>query len=68
MSLKDKTALITGGTKGIGLGIAEKMLDQGMKVMITGRSSQGVNDIVAHLQEKYCKLNKKILALNLRGP
>lgn len=33
-----KTVLITGGTKGIGLGIAKVLLNAGMKVAITGRN------------------------------
>jgi 3-oxoacyl-[acyl-carrier protein] reductase len=37
-----KTALITGGTKGIGYGIAMSMLKEGMKVAITGRTKEGV--------------------------
>lgn len=36
-NLKSKTALITGGSKGIGLGIAEAMAKQHMKVAITSR-------------------------------
>lgn len=36
-SLKNKVAFITGGTKGIGYGIAEALIDQGMRVVITGR-------------------------------
>jgi len=36
-SLQGKTALITGGSKGIGLGIAEAMARQHMKVAITSR-------------------------------
>ena len=36
--LEGKVALITGGSKGIGLGIAEVLLAQGMKVAITSRS------------------------------
>jgi len=36
-SLTGKTALITGGTKGIGYGIAAAMLAQGMNVAITSR-------------------------------
>ncbi len=36
--LNDKVILITGGSKGIGYGIAEVLLDQGAKVAITSRS------------------------------
>lgn len=38
-SLKNKVALITGGTKGIGYGIAQALMDEGMHVAITGRDS-----------------------------
>ena len=37
-ALKDKIAIITGGTRGIGKGIAELFASQGAKVIITGRS------------------------------
>ena len=53
MDLQGKTALITGGTKGIGLGIAEAMLTQGMKVMITGRKKASVNAVVKKLSRKH---------------
>ncbi len=36
--LSGKVAIVTGGSKGIGLAVAEKMLEKGMKVIITGRS------------------------------
>jgi NADP-dependent 3-hydroxy acid dehydrogenase YdfG len=36
--LSGKVAIVTGGSKGIGLAITEKMLEKGMKVIITGRS------------------------------
>ena len=35
--LRDKTAYITGGSKGIGYGIAKALLDNGMKVAISSR-------------------------------
>jgi 3-oxoacyl-[acyl-carrier protein] reductase len=35
-----KVAYITGGTKGIGYGIAKSLLEKGMKVTVTGRSLQ----------------------------
>jgi len=53
MELEGKTAIITGGTKGIGLGIAICMLEQGMKVMITGRKKSTVNEVVKKLSRKY---------------
>ncbi|WP_394974510.1 SDR family oxidoreductase [uncultured Croceitalea sp.] len=36
--LQDKVAYITGGSKGIGLGVAKGLLKQGMKVAISGRN------------------------------
>ncbi len=36
-NLKDKVALITGGTKGIGYGIALSLMNEGVKVFVTSR-------------------------------
>ena len=41
--MKDKVAFITGGSKGIGLGIAEELIKEGVKVVITGRNEESVN-------------------------
>jgi len=38
VNLTNKVAYITGGTKGIGYGIAQVLLERGMKVAITGRN------------------------------
>lgn len=40
--LKGKVAYITGGSKGIGLAIAQKLLDEEMKVAISGRSQESL--------------------------
>ncbi len=53
MKTKGKTILVTGGTKGIGLGIAKSLLSQGAKVAITGRSKTGTAEVVARLIEQY---------------
>lgn len=47
--LKDKFALITGGTSGIGLETAREFLAQGATVAITGRSEQGLQQAREHL-------------------
>ena len=44
--LKGKVGYITGGSKGIGLAIAKAMLDAGMKVAISGRSSDSLESAV----------------------
>ncbi len=47
--IRGKVALITGGTKGIGFGIAEAFLNNGMNVAITGRSESSVEGAVKAL-------------------
>lgn len=40
--MTNKVALITGGSKGIGLGIAESMIKNNIKVIITGREAKSI--------------------------
>ena len=42
MDPQGRTALVTGGSKGIGLGVAEAMVDAGMDVVITARTEADV--------------------------
>lgn len=46
-----KTALITGGTKGIGYGIAEVLIGEGYRVALTGRNEETVNEAAAQLNQ-----------------
>ena len=39
-NIRSKVALITGGTKGIGYGVAESLMSAGVNVAITGRSKE----------------------------
>ena len=49
MDVKDKVAYITGGSKGIGLGIAKCLLEAGMKVAISGRNEKALEEAAATL-------------------
>ena len=44
MNLKNATALVTGGSSGIGLAIAKTLADAGSRVAITGRDQGRLND------------------------
>lgn len=46
-SLKDKVALITGSTKGIGKAIAERMAEQGARVVISSRNQDACDEVAA---------------------
>lgn len=50
--IKNKTAFITGGTKGIGHGIAEALLAEGVNVAITGRSQPSIDKVIKELHGK----------------
>src|SRR6056297_3656774 len=50
-NIKGKTALITGGTKGIGYGIAEMLLKKGVSVCITGRHAETVKEAAEELNK-----------------
>lgn len=49
MDLKNKIAYITGGSKGIGYGVAEVLLKAGMKVAISGRDLDVVKQAAKNL-------------------
>ena len=51
MADSNKTALITGGTKGIGYGVAETLINEGIKVAITSRSQKSADEAAASLNK-----------------
>ena len=52
MRLEDKVALITGGSSGIGLATAKTFINEGAKVIITGRDEKNLNEAMRELGEK----------------
>ena len=51
-SLAGKTALITGGSRGLGLQMAEALGEQGATLVLTSRKQSDLDEAVAHLKER----------------
>ena len=49
--LKNKVILITGGSKGIGYGVAEALVKEGSKVAITSRSQKAAEEAASRLSD-----------------
>ena len=54
--MKDKIAYITGGTKGIGFGIAQVLLKHGIKVAVSGRKQEDAEEAARILSEDDSKV------------
>jgi len=52
-SLTGKTAIITGGTRGIGRAIVERLLEEGLRVAFCGQSEESVLRASRELSEKF---------------
>ncbi len=48
MSLKEKTILVTGGSRGLGLGLVEALVDRGARVTVVARD----NDALASVRQR----------------
>jgi NAD(P)-dependent dehydrogenase (short-subunit alcohol dehydrogenase family) len=49
MRLDGKTAIVTGASRGIGLAIAERLVAEGARVVITARNKEALDEAVEHL-------------------
>ena len=52
-ALSNKVAFITGGSKGIGYGIAASLLQEGMRVVITARTQKAADEAAAQLKKAH---------------
>ena len=52
MLLQNKVAVVTGGTRGIGLAIVEKFLENGASVILFGSRKETVDKALSSLNEK----------------
>ncbi len=53
MKLKNKVAIITGGSRGIGYATADKFLSEGATVILTASNQDSADKAVSQLKEKY---------------
>lgn len=61
--LTEKTAFVTGASKGIGYSIAEKLLDEGVNVVMTARTESAVQAAAEQLNQQYGHAGGKTLGL-----
>ena len=50
LNLTDKTALISGSTKGIGFAIATQFAHEGARVIVNGRSKNAITEALAQIR------------------
>ncbi len=62
-SLAGKTALITGGSRGLGLQMAEALGEQGASIVLSSRKQGDLDEAVAHLKER--GINASAIAADL---
>jgi NAD(P)-dependent dehydrogenase (short-subunit alcohol dehydrogenase family) len=53
LQLKDKVALVTGSTSGIGFAIGSSLAGEGATVIINGRSERRVGDAIATIRQRH---------------
>jgi len=68
MGLKNKTALVTGATRGIGKAIAIELAREGVHVLINGRNNDDVERTVTEIQDMFPETEPKNATADLVDP
>ena len=68
LQLKNKVALVTGSTKGIGRAIAESLAKEGAEVIINGRSKKSVEDALCEIKKNNDNANISGVACDFSKP
>src|ERR1700750_717258 len=67
LKLKDKVALVTGASRGIGQGIALSLADEGCDLMLTGRDEAALKGVAADVAKKGREVAISVLDLRATG-
>ena len=67
LKINNKTALITGASKGIGSGISETFASEGVNLFLTARSEKELKDLKNKLIALY-KIKVEIITLDITEP
>ncbi|OUS73648.1 oxidoreductase [Paenibacillus sp. MY03] len=65
MGLANRTALVTGSTKGIGKAIALELAKEGVHIYVNGRNADEAESVVRELKERYPDTNPRNAAADL---
>lgn len=63
LDLTDKTTLVTGGSRGPSLQMAEALGEQGAKTILSSRKQSDLDEAVVHLKE--CGIDTSTIAADL---
>src|SRR3954467_7368473 len=67
LALKNKVALVTGASRGIGRGIAETLADEGCDLVLTGRDEAALKEVAAGIGKKGRKTEISVVDLRTEG-
>src|ERR1700677_3791103 len=65
LGLKNKLALVSGSTAGIGLAIAEGLAREGAHVIVNGRTQERVDTAIAHIRKNYKNVDVSGIAADM---